>query len=168
MNEAQLLEYEKSKIKSAIITDFILSVEIIVIALSTVMNERLVVQIGVVSVIAILATVGVYGVVALIVRMDEAGFYLIRKSKNQNGLLPKTGWALVNSLPYVIRALAVIGTLALVLVAGGIFAHNINVFHDFLPQLPVLLSEFILGLLIGLAAVLLFQTGSFLYKKIRN
>ena len=69
-----VLRLEKKKIKSAILTDFILSVEIIIIALGTVVNETIGVQIGVVSVIATIATVGVYGLVALIIRMDDLGF----------------------------------------------------------------------------------------------
>src|SRR3970282_2375098 len=75
--EEQVLALEKEKIKSAIVTDFILSVEIIIIALGTVIGKPITSQIAVVSIIAILATVGVYGIVALIVRMDELGFRLI-------------------------------------------------------------------------------------------
>jgi len=167
MSEADLRAHEKSRVRAAIITDFILSVEIIVIALATVVHERLEVQIGVVSVISFLATVGVYGVVALIVRMDEMGYYLIKKGNGNSGFMPTVGMMLVKSLPYVIRALAVIGTLALILVAGGIFVHNISVFHNFLPQLPGIVREFILGLIVGTMAVLVFQGAVFLYRKSR-
>ena len=78
-------EAEKTKIRSAIVTDFILSVEIVIIALSTVLEAPLATQILTVSVVAILATVGVYGIVALIVRMDDAGYRLI---KNSDGKVP--------------------------------------------------------------------------------
>ena len=78
---------EKAKIKSAITTDFILSIEIVIIALGTVLNQSLAIQIITVSIVAILATVGVYGIVALIVRMDDAGYKLIRKSKIEKGFL---------------------------------------------------------------------------------
>src|SRR6187431_1741277 len=81
--EEQILAFEKEKIKSAIVTDFILSVEIVIIALGTVIEETLLSQIVVVSLIAILATVGVYGIVALIVRMDELGFKLIGMSTKE-------------------------------------------------------------------------------------
>ncbi|NNK13860.1 MAG: DUF808 domain-containing protein, partial [Desulfofustis sp.] len=84
-DKAALLEKEKTKIKSAVRTDFILSIEIIMIALGTVMDQTLLMRIIVVTLIAILATVGVYGVVALIVRMDDMGFYLIEKAQHLKG-----------------------------------------------------------------------------------
>lgn len=145
---------EKAKIKSAITTDFILSVEIVIIALGTVLDQSLNVQIITVSVVAFLATIGVYGIVALIVRMDDFGFKLIRKSNN-TGFLTSLGNTLVKALPYVIKSLGFIGTIALILVAGGIFAHNIDYFHHFLPQIPATLKEVILGLTIGTLAFLI-------------
>lgn len=145
---------EKAKIKSAITTDFILSVEIVIIALGTVLDQSLNVQIITVSVVAFLATIGVYGIVALIVRMDDFGFKLIRKSNN-TGFLTSLGNTLVKALPYVIKFLGFIGTIALILVAGGIFAHNIDYFHHFLPQIPATLKEVILGLTIGTLAFLI-------------
>ncbi|MBD3723378.1 MAG: DUF808 domain-containing protein [Flavobacteriaceae bacterium] len=144
---------EKAKIKSAITTDFILSVEIVIIALGTVLDQNLNVQIITVSVVAFLATIGVYGIVALIVRMDDFGFKLIRKSNN-TGFLTSLGNTLVKALPYVIKFLGFIGTIALILVAGGIFTHNIDYFHHFLPQIPATLKEVILGLTIGTLAFL--------------
>jgi predicted DNA repair protein MutK len=113
-------EAEKVKIRSAITTDFILSVEIVIIALGTVLEETLAIQILTVSVVAILATVGVYGIVALIVRMDDAGHSLIKRSGDK-GFASTLGHLLVKSLPIVIKALGIIGTVALLLVAGGIF-----------------------------------------------
>ena len=77
INAEELLKREVSKIKSAIRTDFILSIEIIIVGLGTVMEHSLLMQVLVVSFIAILATIGVYGLVALLVRMDDVGFYLI-------------------------------------------------------------------------------------------
>src|SRR5699024_6128557 len=76
-------EAEKIKVKSAITTDFILSLEIVIIALGSVLNKGLPIQIITVSVVAFIATVGVYGIVALIVRMDDAGYRLIEKSNNK-------------------------------------------------------------------------------------
>lgn len=143
---------EKTKVKSAITTDFILSVEIVIIALGTVLDQSLTIQILTVSVVALLATVGVYGIVALIVRMDDAGYKLIQKSNNK-GFLFSLGNGLVKALPLVIKFLGIVGTVALIMVAGGIFVHNIDYFHHLLPQLPSTLKEMLLGLLIGIATV---------------
>lgn len=145
-------EVEKAKVRSAITTDFILSVEIVIIALGTVLSEPLHVQILTVSVVAILATVGVYGLVALIVRMDDAGYKLIKKA-NGKGFLNSLGHLLVRGLPIVIKTLAVVGTIALLLVSGGIFAHNINLLHHALPNWPSFLKEMLFGLLAGMVIV---------------
>lgn len=147
--EEEILTIEKDKIKSAIITDFILSVEIIIIALGTVIGEPLMKQIIVVSIIAIVATVGVYGIVALIVRMDEAGLKLIQLSSKEQSFTKSLGTILVQALPKVIKSLSVIGTIALILVAGGIFVHNIEYLHHLAPQLPAIIKEFGIGLLFG-------------------
>ncbi len=143
---------ENAKIKSAITTDFILSVEIVIIALGTVLEQGLAIQILTVSVVAILATVGVYGIVALIVRMDDMGHGLIKRS-NDKGLAAKFGHLLVKMLPIIIKALAIIGTIALLMVSGGIFVHNIDYFHHFLPQVPSLVKEIGIALLIGALAL---------------
>lgn len=150
LTEEEILTFEKEKIKSAIVTDFILSVEIVIIALGTVIDETLSKQIMVVSVIAILATVGVYGIVALIVRMDELGYKLIAMNTKERSFAKTIGNLLVQALPKVIKSLAVIGTIALLLVAGGIFVHNIDFLHHLFPQLPSILKEFCIGLIIGL------------------
>ena len=141
---------EKEKIKSAIVTDFILSIEIVIIALSSVTNEPFMTQIVSVTIIAFLATVGVYGIVALIVRMDDMGLYLIEKF---DGFLEIIGKGLVLALPKVIKSLSVIGTIAMLLVAGGIYLHNIHELHDYLHFLPSLLAELVVGLVIGSVAV---------------
>lgn len=154
-SEEAVLEQEKQKIKSAIMTDFILSVEIIIIALGTVLEQPLLIQILVVTIVSIIATVGVYGIVALIVRMDDLGLKLINFNEEEDGFFDKVGRFLVNALPKVVKALSVIGTLALLLVSGGIFLHYVPFLHDFLHGLPTLLREFILGLLVGLVVVLL-------------
>ena len=76
LTKEEILSQEKEKVKSAIITDFILSVEIVIIALGSVIGQPLITQIMVVSFVAIVATIGVYGIVALIVRMDDFGLKL--------------------------------------------------------------------------------------------
>lgn len=150
--EEESIQAEKAKIRSAITTDFILSVEIVIIALGTVLDRSLTIQILTVSVVALLATVGVYGVVALIVRMDDTGYRLIKYS-NSKGFLFGVGKLLVKSLPVVIKSLAVIGTIALLLVSGGIFVHNIDYVHDLLPALPAIVQEFLVGLVVGVLVV---------------
>jgi predicted DNA repair protein MutK len=157
----EVLENEKKKIKSAIITDFILSVEIVIIALSTVTAEPLLTQIIVVSLIAFVATVGVYGIVALLVRMDDVGYSLIAKGKE------KIGQFLVNALPKVIKFLTVVGTIAMMLVAGGIFVHNIPALHDALHGFPSLLGELFVGAIVGLI-VLFFVELIAIYKESAN
>lgn len=155
---------ENAKIKSAITTDFILSVEIVIIALGTVLEQGLAIQILTVSVVAILATVGVYGIVALIVRMDDMGHGLIKRS-NDKGLAAKFGHLLVKMLPIIIKALAIIGTIALLMVSGGIFVHNIDYFHHFLPQVPSLVKEIGIALLIGALALGLVSVAKGLFGK---
>lgn len=142
---------EATKVKSAISTDFILSIEIVIIALATVLDKPLNIQIITVSVVAVAATIGVYGIVALIVRMDDAGYKLIKRS-NSKGFINKVGVFLVNALPVIIKSLAVIGTIALLLVSGGIFSHNVEYIHNIWNQVPVMLKELILGILAGLVA----------------
>ncbi|MGE8554482.1 MAG: DUF808 family protein [Chryseobacterium jejuense] len=155
---------EKAKINSAIRTDFILSIEIVIIALGTVIQQEhpLLTQILTVTFVSFIATVGVYGIVALIVRMDDAGFKLIKKSHDK-GFFSKLGHLLVKALPIIIKILGVVGTIALILVSGGIFAHNIHYLHELLPTWPDILKEFTFGMIGGLAAVLVFTIGKAIY-----
>ncbi|MCF6190498.1 MAG: DUF808 domain-containing protein [Cocleimonas sp.] len=165
-SEEEILKIEKNQIKSAIRTDFILSVEIVVLALSTVSESTLTVQIAVVTFVAILATVGVYGLVALLVRMDDFGYRLVRKSKDAKAFMHKFGTFLIAALPKVIRALAVVGTIAMLLVAGGIFVHNVHFIHELvasIPALPSIISELLVGSVVGILAVMPLE----IYKKIK-
>jgi predicted DNA repair protein MutK len=150
-NDADL---EKVKIKSAVTTDFILSVEIVIIALSTVLDEDLSMQILTLVIVYILATVGVYGIVALVVRMDDFGFSLIRKSNNK-GVLNTIGLSLVKALPVFIKTFSVVGTIALLLVSGGIFSHNIDFIHHVLPTWPSIVREFMFGAIGGVLTLAL-------------
>ena len=149
----ELVQIEAEKIKAAVRTDFILSIEIVVIALETVIEHSLSVQIMVVSFIALLATVGVYGLVALLVRMDDAGGYLIERASSMAGVVAQAmlfgGKILVASLPKVIRLLSIVGTIAMLLVGGGMFVHNIEAVHHALDILPGLASELVAGLIVG-------------------
>ena len=157
-------ELEKAKVNSAIQTDFILSLEIIIIALASAKDnfstlkskfDPLLVEIATVTVVAIIATVGVYGIVALIVRMDDAGYKLIKKS-NGKGFFNALGNFLVKALPIVIKILGVVGTIALLLVSGGIFDHNIEAIHKLLPSVPPTIKQFALGIIAGLIMVPVF------------
>lgn len=164
MSDIELLALENKKIKSAILTDFILSIEIIIIALGTVMDQSLTIQIAVVSIISIIATVGVYGIVALIVRMDDFGLKLIQMSNGQKNTVYFTGVTLVNALPVIIKSLSVVGTIALLLVSGGIFIHNISAFHHFLESLPGILRDLIVGLGAGIATLLVVKLSKLIMK----
>ncbi|PIF70644.1 DUF808 domain-containing protein [Flavobacterium sp. 2] len=165
--EEQILEAEKGKIKSAIVTDFILSVEIVIIALGTVIGKPISQQIAVTSIIALVATIGVYGIVALIVRMDEAGYKLIKFSKGEKSISNFIGNLLVKGLPLVIKSLTVIGTIALLLVAGGIFVHYIPYFHHLSEtiNIPTIIKEFVIGLALGLVVLGLVNLFKMIFKK---
>ncbi|TDX86095.1 DUF808 domain-containing protein [Epilithonimonas xixisoli] len=164
---------EKSKISSAIKTDFILSLEIVIIALGTALEKQhpLITQIISVSFVAIIATVGVYGLVALIVRMDDAGYFLQKKSQNK-GFLNGLGQVLIKGLPIVIKVLGVVGTVALLLVSGGIFHHYIEVIHHWVSEnipanIPEQVPQFGLGVVFGLVAVLLATVGKKIFKLVK-
>jgi len=106
----------------------------------------------------LLATVGVYGIVAVIVRMDDAGYRLM-KASGEKGVFSFIGNLLVRSLPVIIKILSVVGTVALILVSGGIFAHNVGFLHHVLHTLPSILREFAFGLAAGLVSVLVVIAG---------
>ncbi|WP_274015199.1 DUF808 domain-containing protein [Vibrio parahaemolyticus] len=160
-----LEEYEKRKVAGAIRTDFILSAEIIVIALGTVTGASLVTQILVVSLIAVIMTIGVYGLVAGIVKLDDLGFYLEIRSKGK-GWMAKVGSALVAFAPKLMKLLTIVGTAAMFLVGGGIVVHNVSAIHHFVEPiimnfgghsvataiLPILLNG-IIGFVAGLIVV---------------
>ncbi|MDF4359716.1 DUF808 domain-containing protein, partial [Vibrio parahaemolyticus] len=132
-----LEDYEKRKVAGAIRTDFILSAEIIVIALGTVTGASLVTQILVVSLIAVIMTIGVYGLVAGIVKLDDLGFYLEIRSKGK-GWMAKVGSALVAFAPKLMKLLTIVGTAAMFLVGGGIVVHNVPAIHHFVE--PIIMN----------------------------
>lgn len=164
-DKAGVLELEKKKVKSAILTDFILSVEIVIIALGSVTEKELAVQILVVSFVALLATAGVYGIVALIVRMDDLGLRFIMLSKGNKNILFHIGSFMVRALPKIVKGLSIIGTIALLLVSGGIFIHKIEILHHFLEGLPGILRDFIIGLMVGIMVLLIVKLIQKLFKK---
>lgn len=157
LTEKEILAIEKSKVKSAIRTDFILSIEIVIMALGVVLKQTLLIQIIAVSVVATMATIGVYGIVALIVRMDDFGLKLIALSEGKSALLRYIGEILVVALPKVIRILTVVGTIAMFLVAGGIFSHNVETLHHLVPFLPSIIRDLLIGIALGAVALSLQQ-----------
>ncbi len=158
------IEYENKKVKSAIFVDFILSIEIVIITLGTVIKEPLMIQIPVVTFIAFMATIGVYGVVSLIIRMDDMGFKLIVLSNNKPSFTKKLGIFLVKTLPILIRILTVVGTFAMLLVSGGIFIHNVKQIEHLFHKFPSLLGEFTVGLIVGTITLIILEV----YKKIKK
>jgi predicted DNA repair protein MutK len=124
-----MVEFEKNKIKGAIRTDFILSAEIIVIAMAAAKDKELSVQVGVLCAIAALMTVGVYGLVAGIVKLDDIGLHLSKaKAKVQQSI----GKAILWFAPWLMKFLSFAGTLAMFLVGGGILAHGFHQAEVFL------------------------------------
>ena len=151
--QTDLVALEKEKIKGAVRTDFILSAEIIVIALGVVAEATLGERILVLSIIAILMTLGVYGLVALIVKMDDIGLWLMQRQGSGvvQQLARKSGWGLVRVVPYLMRTLSVLGTAAMFLVGGGIVAHGLPVVHHWLASAghwEILLNG-LFGVLVG-------------------
>ncbi|UGQ46442.1 DUF808 domain-containing protein [Massilia endophytica] len=124
--DVDLVALEKEKIKGAVRTDFILSAEIIVIALGTVAAAPFTQQVVVLVGIALLMTVGVYGLVAGIVKMDDAGFYLTRN----NGRFAGLGRLLLAAAPKLMKFLSVAGTVAMFMVGGSILTHGLPGAHD--------------------------------------
>jgi uncharacterized protein len=122
---ADLAAVERDKIKGAIRTDFILSAEIIVIALGTVADKPLLTQVAVLVAIAVLMTVGVYGLVAGIVKLDDLGLHLSKKGGAQASI----GRAILRAAPWLMKALSIAGTAAMFLVGGGIVVHGVPALH---------------------------------------
>lgn len=163
---------EAARIRGAVQTDFVLSAEIIIIALGTTAAAPLAVRVGVLICVGLLMTVGVYGMVAAIVKIDDCGLYLARIRRG--GLLASAvrmaGRGLVGTAPWLMRFLSVAGTLAMFIVGGGILVHGIPALHTtidyaesllrvegldgrFLTSLASLLAELATGVLAGTIAL---------------
>jgi predicted DNA repair protein MutK len=121
-----LMALERDRIKGAVRTDFILSAEIIAITLGTVAEADFMVRVLVLSGIAVVMTVGVYGLVAGIVKLDDLGLYLTRRS---SPLARRIGAGILVFAPWLMKALSVAGTAAMFLVGGGILTHGIAAAH---------------------------------------
>lgn len=124
---------EKEKIAGAVTTDFVLSAEIIVIALGSAATATLATQALSLSAIGIAMTVGVYGLVAGIVKADDAGLHLMEK---KSAFLNTIGKGLVYGMPKFMKVLSVLGTIAMFTVGGSILAHGIPDVHHLTDMLP--------------------------------
>ena len=140
-----MVAFEKERIKGAIRTDFILSAEIIVISLGTVADAAFATRLGVLAAIGLVMTVGVYGLVAGIVKLDDLGFYLSRSTRAVAAAL---GRGILAAAPWLMKALAAVGTAAMFLVGGGIITHSIPLLHH---AIAAIAPPGLIGSLVGLA-----------------
>ncbi len=147
-SEAEVMAHERAKIKGAIRTDFILSAEIIVIALGAIEKASLATQVITLAVVAIAMTIGVYGLVAGIVKLDDVGLWLQRRP---GALAQRVGRTLVSAMPWLMRVLSVVGTLAMFTVGGGILTHAWPALHHAIEAMTSGLSGAAVGA-VGLLA----------------
>jgi len=155
IQELSTEKLENEKVKGAIKTDFILSFEIIVITLSLVSNTEFMTKLSVLVLVGILTTVFVYGIVALIIKLDDIGFYLQEK---KSMVLKTIGNGFVQAMPYVIKTIGIVGTIAMLAVGGGIIVHETHMLYAFentLKAIPLggFVSEILIGAIIGFIAV---------------
>lgn len=155
IKELSTEKLEEEKIKGAIKTDFILSFEIIVISLSLVANAEFITKVSVLAIVGIVTTVFVYGIVAFIIKLDDIGFYLQEK---KSAVLKTIGNGFVQSMPYIIKTIGVVGTVAMLAVGGGIFVHETHLLHAFDETLNAIflggfLSQTLVGGVLGFIAV---------------
>jgi predicted DNA repair protein MutK len=149
---ADLVAFERERIKGAIRTDMVLSAEIIVISLNTVADETLLRQALVLSAIAVMMTIGVYGLVAAIVKLDDLGLALTRRENGPhargtglNAAARGLGRAILAGSPYFMKGLSIAGTVAMFLVGGGILAHGIPPVHHFAEEQNALVGALVHG-----------------------
>ena len=158
--KVDLVAYERAKVKGAIRTDFVLSAEIIAITLGTVAAQPFLTQVTVLTGIAIIMTIGVYGIVAGIVKLDDGGLALSRRT-GEGGfakLQRSLGRGILAAAPYLMKFLSIAGTVAMFLVGGGILTHGIPALHhwieEFAKSLASPLSAIAPTLLDGVAGVI--------------
>ena len=175
IKELSTLKFEDRKVASAIKTDFILSLEIMVIALSMVTSGSIGVKLGVLLIVGLLATVGVYGIVGFIVKLDDIGFYL---QERRTRIAQRLGDGFVISVPWVLAAIGIIGTIAMLAVGGGIIEHQLGLFHSLKHYLHehiggwgtfiILLLQMFFGMFIGFIIIKIFPIVKSTFKKIKN
>ena len=137
-DSVNLANVEREKIKGAVRTDFILSAEIVVIALGTVAAAPLATQVVVLVGLSLLMTLGVYGLVAGIVKLDDLGRLLAERGRRPGASLAGVQTALARSIllaaPWLMKGLSVAGTIAMFLVGGGILTHAVGPVHHFVEH----------------------------------
>tara|TARA_R110002124_G_scaffold1721_10_gene10629 strand:- start:1849 stop:2790 length:942 start_codon:yes stop_codon:yes gene_type:complete len=138
-----LVAYERQKINGAIRTDFILSLEIIVLTLGIVAEMAFISQVLVLSIIALAMTVGVYGLVAGIVKLDDAGIHLMQRNgaDSWSRSVRWVGSRLVSFAPWLMKFLAVVGTIAMFMVGGGILVHGFHLLDEGIVALTAMIAE---------------------------
>lgn len=132
LEDGDLRNIERDKIKGAIRTDFILSAEIIVISLGAIAAANFITRVGVLVGISVIMTVGVYGLVAGIVKLDDFGLYLKSRASSASQAI---GNGILRTAPWLMKALSVAGTAAMFLVGGGILVHGVPALHHFVEDL---------------------------------
>jgi predicted DNA repair protein MutK len=155
-----LVAFEKEKVKGAVRTDFVLSAEILAIALGEVAVAPFLTQVVVLVVVSVVMTVGVYGLVGVIVKLDDVALCL---SRLPSAVAKLVGRGLLGVVPWLMKSLAVLGTVAVFLVGGGIFVHGVPALHHFIQHAaastggaaPVVtqLGSIVVGLLLGCVLV---------------
>lgn len=179
-----MVALEKSKVRGAIGTDFILSAEIVVITLGSVSTANFQTQLGVLITISLLMTVGVYGLVAGIVKLDDVGMWLIDTPDEQSfaGARQSIGHGIIAAAPYLMRFLSIAGTAAMFLVGGGIMAHGIPFLHHQIEHFGArlakietlggplawgsgLLANAMLGIVVGTIALIVVELAKTIYRK---
>lgn len=166
-----MVAFEQEKIKGAVRTDFILSAEIIVIALGSTAHATLLQQSMVLAIIAVVMTIGVYGLVAAIIKLDDMGLYLTRKPSAAQQLC---GRLLLRAAPTLMKFLSVAGTAAMFLVGGGILVHGIPGLHHLLEAVVqhwilsgvwLALGQGIVGVMAGAVALLVVSLAQKIFNK---
>ena len=150
-----LREIERKKVRQAILTDFVLSAEIVAVGLSAVADEPLATRAMVLVFVSVAMTIGIYGIVAGLVKLDDVGLHLQRGS-TEGRLRWRIGGGIVAAVPRLMSAIGVIGTIAMFLVGGGILAHGIPALGHGLDRLAEGVGSTILrGLVTGLSNVVI-------------
>ena len=182
-SSVDLVQYEQTKIKGAIRTDFILSAEIIVLTLGVVSGMTFLGQVLVVSIIAFSMTISVYGLVAGIVKLDDAGLYLMERKGPGVWLqfVRWMGWRFVIFAPWLMKFLAVVGTVAMFMVGGGILVHGFDELQEGVQSLSTYIGQIetvgpflafltstLCSILIGIVAGGLVLAGVTLWRRLRR
>jgi uncharacterized protein len=171
LEDGDLRNIERDKIKGAIRTDFILSAEIIVISLGAIAAANFITRVGVLVGIALIMTVGVYGLVAAIVKLDDFGLYLQARASSVSRAI---GAGILRTAPWLMKALSVAGTAAMFLVGGGILVHGVPALHHWVEDLAAragplqMVTEMLLNAAVGIVAGAILLAGFTFAQRLRG